>query len=255
MIRREARLFICALQFLTRLPTPPLRDFQPEWIQQSARWFPLVGQVVGLIAAAILYGAAQVWSPWIAALLAVAAGVAMTGGFHEDGLADTADGLGGGQTRARRLEIMKDSRLGSYGALTLGLTLALRVAALAMLVGLSPWMAAVALVASHGLGRAAAVGAMALMTYGGDPGMAKEGRPDRASMIGLAVAVVVALWPLALLPVMAGVVGVAAGLVVGAVPAWQAQRLIGGRTGDVLGAVEQAFEVGFLLAVAGVLAA
>ncbi|WP_292057113.1 adenosylcobinamide-GDP ribazoletransferase, partial [Brevundimonas sp. UBA5936] len=142
MIGREARLFVCALQFLTRLPTPPLRDFQPEWIQQSARWFPLVGQVVGLIAAAILYGAAQVWSPWIAALLAVAAGVALTGGFHEDGLADTADGLGGGQTRARRLEIMKDSRLGSYGALTLGLTLALRVAALAMLVAVSPWMAA-----------------------------------------------------------------------------------------------------------------
>lgn len=195
------------------------------------------------------------WSPWIAALLAVAAGVAMTGGFHEDGLADTADGLGGGQTRARRLEIMKDSRLGSYGALTLGLTLALRVAALAMLVSLSPWVAAVALVASHGLGRAAAVAAMALMPYGGDPGMAKEGRPDRASIAGLAVAVLVALWPLALLPVAAGVVGVTAGLAVGAVPAWQAQRLIGGRTGDVLGAVEQMFEVGFLLAVAGLLAA
>ncbi|RSB46839.1 MULTISPECIES: adenosylcobinamide-GDP ribazoletransferase [Brevundimonas] len=254
MIGREARLFVCALQFLTRLPTPPLRDFQPEWIQQSARWFPLVGQVVGVIAAAILYGAAQVWSPWIAALLAVAAGVALTGGFHEDGLADAADGLGGGQTRARRLEIMKDSRLGSYGALTLGLTLALRVAALAMLVAVSPWMAAAALVASHGLGRAAAVGAMALMSYGGDPGMAKEGKPDRASMTGFTVAVLVALWPLALLPVAAGVVGVAAGLVVGAVPAWQAQRLIGGRTGDVLGAVEQMFEVGFLLAVAGLLA-
>jgi adenosylcobinamide-GDP ribazoletransferase len=74
-------------------------------------------------------------------------------------------------------------------------------------------------------------------------------------MMGLAVAVLVALWPLALLPVMAGAVGVVAGLVVGAVPAWQAQRLIGGRTGDVLGAVEQMFEVGFLLAVAGILAA
>lgn len=59
MIGREARLFVCALQFLTRLPTPPLRDFQPEWIQQSARWFPLVGQVVGVIVAAILYGAAR----------------------------------------------------------------------------------------------------------------------------------------------------------------------------------------------------
>lgn len=251
MIRHEARLFVCAVQFLTRIPTPQLVGFQPEWIQQSARYYPLVGQIVGGASALILYGAAQIWSPWIAALLAIGVGVALTGGFHEDGLADTADGLGGGLTRARRLEIMKDSRLGSYGALALGLTLALRVAALAMLVQASPMLATVALLAAHGLGRAAAVGAMTVMPYGGDPGMAKEGRPDRASFVGLTVAVLIALWPLAFLPHAAGAAGVALGLLAGAVPAWLAWRLIGGRTGDVLGAVEQAFEVGFLLAVAG----
>jgi len=251
LIRHEARLFVCAVQFLTRIPTPQLAGFQPEWIQQSARYYPLVGQIVGGVSALILYGAAQVWNPWIAALLAVAAGVALTGGFHEDGLADTADGLGGGLTRDRRLEIMKDSRLGSYGALALGLTLALRVAALAMLAEASPQLAAVALLAGHGLGRAAAVAAMTVMPYGGDPGMAKEGRPDRASFVGLTVAVMIALWPLAFLPLIAGASGVALGLLVGVVPAWLAWRLIGGRTGDVLGAVEQAFEVGFLLAVAG----
>lgn len=251
MIRHEARLFVCAVQFLTRIPTPQLAGFQPEWIQQSARYYPLVGQVVGGVSALILYGAAQVWNPWIAALLAVAAGVVLTGGFHEDGLADTADGLGGGLTRARRLEIMKDSRLGSYGALALGLTLALRVAALAMLTQASPLFAAVALLASHGLGRAAAVGAMAIMPYGGDPGMAKEGRPDRASWVGLTVAVLIALWPLIFFSPTTGAGAVALGLAAGAVPAWLAWRLIGGRTGDVLGAVEQAFEVGFLLAVAG----
>ncbi len=251
MIRHEARLFICAVQFLTRIPTPQLAGFQPAWIQQSARYYPLVGQIVGGVSALILYGAAQIWSPWIAALLAVAAGVALTGGFHEDGLADTADGLGGGLTRARRLEIMKDSRLGSYGALALGLTLALRVAALVMLVEVSPLMAVAALLAAHGLGRAAAVAAMTVMPYGGDPGMAKEGRPDRASFVGLTVAVMIALWPLAFLPLITGASGVALGLLVGFVPAWLALRLIGGRTGDVLGAVEQAFEVGFLLAVAG----
>lgn len=196
MIRHEARLFICAVQFLTRIPTPQLAGFQPEWIQQSARYYPLVGQMVGGVSALILYGAAQIWSPWIAALLALGAGVLLTGGFHEDGLADTADGLGGGLTRERRLEIMKDSRLGSYGALALGLTLALRVAALAMLAQFSPLFAAVALMAAHGLGRAAAVGAMAVMPYGGHPGMAKEGKPDRASFAGLTVAVLLALWPL-----------------------------------------------------------
>ena len=254
MIRHEARLFICAVQFLTRIPTPALAAFRPEWIQQSARYYSLVGQIVGGLSALVLYGAAQIWSPWIAALLAVAAGVALTGGFHEDGLADTADGLGGGLTRDRRLEIMKDSRLGSYGALALGLTLALRVAALAMLVQASPLLASVALLAAHGLGRAAAVAAMTVMPYGGDPGMAKEGRPDRASLVGLLVAGLIALWPLAFLPTLAGVSGLALGLLISAVPAWLAWRLIGGRTGDVLGAVEQAFEVGFLLAVAGVAA-
>ncbi|WP_312145942.1 adenosylcobinamide-GDP ribazoletransferase [Brevundimonas sp.] len=251
MIRREARLFVCAVQFLTRIPTPQLAGFQPQWIQRSARYYPLVGQIVGGLAALVLYGAAQIWSPWIAALLGVAAGVVLTGGFHEDGLADTADGLGGGQTRARRLEIMKDSRLGSYGALALGLTLALRVAALVMVLQVSSMLAAITLVAAHGLGRAAAVGAMAVMPYGGDPGMAKEGRPDRTSFFSLTVAAVIAVWPLAFLPPAAGAGGVALGLVVGAVPAWLAWRLIGGRTGDVLGAVEQAFEIGFLLAVAG----
>ena len=251
MIRQEARLFVCAVQFLTRIPTPQLPGFQPEWIRQSARYYPLVGHVVGAAAALVLYGAAQVWSPWIAALLAVAAGVVLTGGFHEDGLADTADGLGGGLTRERRLELMKDSRLGSYGALALGLTLALRVAALAMLAQNSPLLAAVAMLAAHGLGRAAAVAAMTVMPYGGDPGMAKEGRPDRASWGGLSVAILIALWPLAVLPPVAGAGGLALGMLVGAIPAWLAWRLIGGRTGDVLGAVEQAFEVGFLLAVAG----
>ncbi|WP_296173776.1 adenosylcobinamide-GDP ribazoletransferase [uncultured Brevundimonas sp.] len=251
MIRREARLFVCAVQFLTRIPTPQLAGFQPEWIQQSARYYPLVGQLVGGTAALVLYGAAQVWSPWIAALLAVAAGVVLTGGFHEDGLADTADGLGGGLTRARRLEIMKDSRLGSYGALALGLTLALRAATLAALAQFSPFFSAVALLAAHGLGRAAAVGAMTVMPYGGDPGMAKEGRPDRASLLGLTVAVLIALWPLVFFSPATGAGGLALGLAFGAVPAWLAWRLIGGRTGDVLGAVEQAFEVGFLLAVAG----
>jgi adenosylcobinamide-GDP ribazoletransferase len=251
LIRHEARLFVCAVQFLTRIPTPQLAGFRPEWIQQSARYYPLVGQIVGGVSALILYGAAQVWSPWIAALLAVGVGIALTGGFHEDGLADTADGLGGGLTRDRRLEIMKDSRLGSYGALALGLTLALRVAALAMLTQVSPLFAAIALLAAHGLGRAAGVAAMTIMPYGGDPGMAKEGKPERASFAGLTVAVLIALWPLVFFAPITGAGGVALGLLAAAVPAWQAWRLIGGRTGDVLGAVEQAFEVGFLLAVAG----
>src|SRR5437868_6986695 len=150
----QFRLLICAVQFLTRLPTPSLDDFQGDWLARSARYFPLVGQIVGLISAAVWLGASRLWPGLPAAVLAVGAGVLVTGAFHEDGLGDTADGLGGGQDAGRRLAIMKDSRIGTYGTLALGLITAVRVAALA---GLSPMAGAVALVAAHGLARAAGV--------------------------------------------------------------------------------------------------
>ncbi|WP_292053558.1 MULTISPECIES: adenosylcobinamide-GDP ribazoletransferase [unclassified Brevundimonas] len=254
MILRELKLFACALQFLTRLPTPHLRDFQPEWIQASARYYPLVGLMVGAISAAVLWTADQVWGPWIAAILAVAAGMAATGCFHEDGLADTADGIGGGQTRDRRLEIMKDSRLGTYGASVLVLNLMLRVAALAMLVQVDPVMAALCLIAAHGAGRAVAVLAMAVMPYGGHPGMAKEGRPDRTAWPNVIVGAAFAALPFVAFQPTPAIIGVSAGLLLALVPVWLAWRLLGGRTGDVLGAIEQAFEAGFLLALAGILA-
>jgi adenosylcobinamide-GDP ribazoletransferase len=117
---RQLKLFFCALQFLTRLPVPSFVDFQSDWITRAARYYPLVGILVGAISAGVLLAGGQVWSGLLPALLAVAAGVLVTGGFHEDGLADTADGLGGGQAPARRLEIMKDSRVGTYGVLTHG---------------------------------------------------------------------------------------------------------------------------------------
>ena len=158
---RQLQLFLCAVQFLTRVPTPALRGFESDWISRSARYFPLVGMLVGGVCAAVFWGAAQLWSGWLPALLAIAAGVLVTGAFHEDGLADTADGLGGGSTLAKRLTIMKDSRIGTYGALALGLVLALKAAALAELpAGLGAW----ALVAAHAGGRGAAVLAMRALT-------------------------------------------------------------------------------------------
>ena len=245
---RHLILLVVAFQFLTRLPIPRLRDFDPAWISRSARYFPLVGEVVGAISAGVFLGASMIWPAGVAALLAVAAGVLVTGGFHEDGLADTADGLGGGQDPTRRLEIMKDSRVGTYGVLALGLTLALKVAALA---SLGPLAGALALLAAHGAARGASVLAMRLLPYVGDPGSAKWKPASTGPGVGeVAIALVLAAWPLVFLsPVVAG-----AGLLLGAAlaltPALAARRLIGGQTGDVLGAVEQMFELGFLLGVA-----
>lgn len=253
MFTKEIKLFICAVQFLTRIPTPRLDDFQPEWIQQSARYYPVVGLVVGGVSGGVLWLASLLWSPWIAAVLAVGAGMALTGCFHEDGLADTADGIGGGQTRSRRLEIMKDSRLGTYGASVLFLNLALRILCVGTLATISPLVGLLCLVASNAMGRSIAVLAMAAMPYGGDPGMAKEGKPDRTTALNVVLAISVGA--LALLPFkpLQATLAVAAGISVASVPAYLAWRLLGGRTGDVLGAVEQAFEIGFLLALAAIL--
>ena len=247
-LSHQLQLFLCAVQFLTRIPTPALRNFQPDWISRSARYFPLVGLLVGGGCAAVFWSASLVWSGWLPALLAIAAGVLITGAFHEDGLADTADGLGGGTTVAKRLTIMKDSRIGTYGALALGLTLAIKAAALATLpAGLGAWT----LVAAHGAGRGASVLAMRALPYVGDAKVGKwKPSPADLSLAEVLTAVAVAGLPLALSP--DGVVGLA--ILIGAILALAvsliARRLLGGYTGDVLGAIEQVFELGFVLGVA-----
>ena len=246
--RAELRLLVCAVQFLTRLPTPRLRRFEPDWTVRAARYYPLAGQLVGLISAAVLLAASRAYSGPLPAMLAIATGALITGGLHEDGLADTFDGLGGGRTREARLAIMKDSRIGTYGALALGFVAALRVAALA---SLPPGSAAAALLFAHGAARAAAVVVMAASPYAGDPTAAKLPVPTRAvTATEATVACLLAFWPALLL----GWQGALAGLVLAALStalaARQASRLIGGHTGDVLGAVEQLAEAALLLGAA-----
>ena len=114
-LAQEVRLFFTALQFFTRVPVPAWVGFQSEWLQQCVRYFPLVGALVGL------WGHACWPQPAcgglaVAVVLSMAATIWLTGGFHEDGWADTCDGLGGAVSRDRALTIMKDSRLGAYGA-------------------------------------------------------------------------------------------------------------------------------------------
>ena len=242
----QARLFLCALQFMTRLPVPRLAGFQPDWIARSAPYFPVVGWVVGAISAAAFLAASQRWPGLPAAVITTAAGLLVTGGFHEDGLADTADGLGGGQTPARRLEIMKDSRVGGYGVLALWSALTLKVVLLATL---PPWQGALALVVIHGAGRAAAPVVMASLFYVREAGEAKLGsstmavRPHEA-----AIALVLGVAPMILWP---SPVQAVAGLVLATAGAGGlallSRRLVGGFTGDVLGGVEQLAELGLLL--------
>lgn len=247
---REVQYFLCAVQFLTRIPTPSLPNFEPDWTTRAARYFPLVGLLVGGIGATVFWSASKVWSAPVAAMLAIGVGVLVTGGFHEDGLADTADGLGGGQTRAKRLTIMKDSRVGTYGVLALLLVLGLKAAALASLpAALGAW----ALVAAHAGGRGAAVLAMSIMPYAAE-GKATKWKPADGGLVWpeVVTALAIAGLPLALSPDGVVLLGLAFGCGAAVALALVARRLIGGYTGDVLGGIEQAFEAGFILGVAAV---
>ncbi len=254
----ELRLVGVALQFLTRMPVPVER-FDPAWLNDSARHFPLVGALVGSFGAGVLWATAALWALPIAVLLSMAATIWLTGGFHEDGLADTCDGLGGAVSRDKALAIMKDSRLGTHGVLGLLLVLALKAAALWSLAQASVFLAATALVFAHGVSRVCAVVLLAVLPYAGDPAQAKA-KPlaQRTGRFGAAVAVV---WSVAfavafsismadlLTPARVALSLAGASMVTLACAAWLRRRL-GGYTGDALGATQQASELAIYLALA-----
>ena len=240
--RDEAAVFLLALQFLTRLPVPA-RGYTPARLAATPRWLPAVGALIGGLVALAWLAAAAVFPPVLAVLLATAFGLLLTGCFHEDGFADACDGLGGGATRAKALEIMRDSRLGTYGAAGLGMMLATRVAALAALPG---GLVPLALVAGHAASRASAVVVIATSVYVRDHG---TGKPVATGLgrAGLAFALACGLAPLLLQPPLAALGGLA-GLILGHLAMRRTyQSKLGGYTGDCLGAVQQASEVGFTL--------
>jgi adenosylcobinamide-GDP ribazoletransferase len=237
---------------LTRLPvTPPIvADGTPAaGVVARCCWaFPAVGAGVGGIAAAVLLLAMLLGlhsAP--AALLAIVATGFLTGALHEDGLADTADGLGGGHDRDEKLAIMRDSRHGSYGVIALILTIGLRATALAA-IG-EPFGGALALIAAHTASRAFLPPAMHLLRPARPDGLgAAAGRPSAANaLVALAIGVVVALGTLG--PVLGMAALALSGMAVAATAAL-AQRQIGGYTGDVLGAFQQIGEIVMLLVAA-----
>ncbi len=252
-----------ALRFFSRLPVPRLGPADdpasPPRFATVARVIPLAGALLGLPGAAVVAAGALLHLPApVIAVLAVAALVAATGAFHEDGLADTADGFGGGWSRARKLEIMKDSRLGSYGATALVLALLARIALLAALLEHDALTAALMLVAAGAVARAAALALVSSLPPARDTGAAAAaGRPETRSLL-LGAALGLAITFALVGPVAGPGAAVAAGAAAFAA-AWGVARLslaqIGGQTGDVAGAAEQAGEVAFALALLIVLSA
>lgn len=251
-LAHELRLFGVALQFLTRVPLRFV-NWHDDWLQASARHFAGVGLLVGGFGALVLWAAAHVFGGFLAVLLSVVATVWLTGAFHEDGLADTFDGLGGSADRERALAIMKDSRLGTYGTVALLSVLALKVAALHAL-AVRDLLAVLALLPlGHAVSRAATVGLLAVLPYAGDAGHAKA-KPLAQRADGLTL-LVTAAWVLIAFGAAAPFVpadallaaALAAPAALWAMGRWLRRRL-GGFTGDTLGATQQLVELAMLLA-------
>jgi len=228
-----------AFVFLTRLPVR-LDDARPSTLAQAGWAFPICGAVVGLVAwLGYAAGAALTLPAPLCALLAVVAGVLVTGALHEDGLADFADGMGGGRDRARKLEIMRDSATGSYGVLALILVVAIKTVAMAEIGAAGAVLAA--LVALGSASRFAMLATLAIMPPARIDGLGK----DAGAPSVWRVAVGGALTLLAAAPLgLAGVGAVIGTLAAAVIPAAIAWRQIGGQTGDVLGAVQQIGEIG-----------
>jgi adenosylcobinamide-GDP ribazoletransferase len=236
------------LAFYTRLPVTVSgeRDFA------AAQWAaPLAGLAVGLIGGLVLLAADFLGLPEaVAAALAVASTVLVTGALHEDGLSDMADGFGGGNTRERKLEIMRDSRIGSFGAAALVFSILLRWAALAAFA--SPWLAFCAVVASHAAGRAMMpVFLNAVAPARSDGLSAKAGTiPGGAVFPALLIAGIILLLTLGLAAAILSAVLLA---LLFFLMRRFCERQIGGHTGDVLGAVEQLSEIAVLLVACAIL--
>ncbi len=235
-----------AVHFLTRLPPFGSRHGAFS-LDSGARILPWAGAAIGVVIGSCYWLLRVANVPaWGAASIALAAGAMLTGGLHEDGLADTADGFGGGATRARKLEIMDDSRIGTYGVLALVFVVALKIGVLSGLSGIDGWKT---LIAVHAIARTALPFVALGLPYARPGGLAASaGRPsvENTAIAGLFGVVIAALT----LPfVVAAVVVAATGVLVLAMR-FLAQRQIGGYTGDVLGATEQLAEATVLLVAA-----
>ncbi|MBN9694713.1 MAG: adenosylcobinamide-GDP ribazoletransferase [Zoogloea sp.] len=252
-MRSQLELFFIAVGFFSRLPVPGWVEFSPDKLGRAARFLPLVGWLIAVIGAAVFWLAVQVLPVELAVVLSMAATIRATGAFHEDGWADTCDGLGGGWTRDQVLQIMKDSRIGSYGAIGLVLLLLAKYLVLSALGADEDYPLLAALLVAHPLSRLAAVSIMALLDYARSDDSAKSApvarRPDAGE---LGIATLAGVLPLLLLPAAAALtaLGLAAVVVVMALRTFA--RRLGGYTGDTLGAVQQLSEIAIYL---GILAA
>ncbi|KAB1069381.1 adenosylcobinamide-GDP ribazoletransferase [Tamlana haliotis] len=244
-MKREFQIFLTAIMFFTRIPCPKWVNHEPEFLTKSSKYFSLVGIIVGSIGALIYFGASFIFSTEIAIALSMVATIYATGAFHEDGFADVCDGLGGGWTKEKILLIMKDSRLGTYGAAGLGLILGIKFLALSdQPLALIP----IIIISGHSLSRFIATTLIYTHPYVRDTDDSKA-KPAAKSMSFsmLLISAIFGITPLfffktpliflTIIPCYLSKMFLAA----------KFKKWLGGQTGDCAGAVQQFSEVIFYL--------
>lgn len=270
LVERFWQNFCVAAAFLTVLPLTQVPDRRPDpadistaatipeaaspatdqagFLARATGLFPLIGVGIGTCAALALLASFHIGlHPLACAMIGLAVAALVSGGLHEDGLADFFDGLGGGRTRERRLAIMADSRLGSFGAMALVFAMVVRAAILSGL--FSPDTAALALIAGATVSRAVLPGLMRWLTPVRPGGLgALAGRPEPTRIaLAVLIALVTALLTVGFWGAMSALV---AALLAASIVGLVAQRMIGGQTGDVLGAAQVMAEIAVLIAIA-----
>lgn len=251
----ELRYCFLAIGFFTRLPVPTWDDYQDAYLNYAAKYFPLVGILVGALGALAYWLSHHFMPESVAILISMAATVYMTGAFHEDGLADSADGFGGGWHCEQVLNIMVDSRLGTYGAVALFFVL---FAKFHLLISLPPSYIPCALIIGHALSRLCAVWLMATLNYAKPSGKAKP-LATKISFVALCFASLMGLLPLVAVIILfnqtwvfSQIVVLMIYLIVPVLICWcwwrhHLKRRLNGYTGDTLGAMQQITELAFYL--------
>ena len=241
--RSELETFLGAIRFFTRLPVPGTLGQDSVALERAIRYFPAVGLIIGALAGLAFAVTTFFWPKTLAVLTAMGTAIMVTGALHEDGWSDMVDGFGGGWEKSRILAIMKDSRIGSFGALALVVLLLARFCAL---IELDAALIPAALVAGHTLSRYAATSLLYGLDYVRDEGKSTP-LSRRLGRGELLFGALTAGLPLLLLPPRAALLG---SLFAGLATLWLARlckRRLGGYTGDCLGATQQAAELAFYL--------
>ncbi|SIS87375.1 cobalamin-5'-phosphate synthase [Thalassolituus maritimus] len=237
----QLNLWWIALAFFTRIPVPASVEFSQASLNRASRYFPAVGWLIGALCATALWLLMLVFPQDVAVLISIAISLLLTGCFHEDGLADTSDGLGGGWTREQKLSIMKDSRIGTYGAAALWVSLTLKFVVLSQLIN-----PVLALLVAHPLSRIIPTVFIAAMSYVSDVDTSKA-KPLAESGSGADTAIAIITGLIALMFINNPFIILFVLLVLAGVAYVFLKRQIGGFTGDALGAVQQVSELAIYL--------